>query len=308
MGPAQRGLHAGRLRRQMDRSLKRGRRLVEVFPLLLNHTQHPVGGREVRVQLDRVIGLFEGGLEVVPEQVNQREVARHDRGDGIERLRLQHLVERLVQASQRHQAGHRVPMVGRRIGGIEADRELELAVGALPVPVLRGLHVRQGGMRFGGTGVEHDRRRGAGGRFRPDFGRSGHAVVRQKPVSIGQAAVGERILAVLDDGALEEVDSLAETLLGPLIQVIAALEAQVAGGEILGQPAAAKGAGRAVRLELLDDGVRDRLLRGEIGGRRIEGLRPGVRAARAIDEMSGHAELVSDRRTLPVMTIAARAV
>ena len=76
--PAQRAVHPRRLRRQVHGALKRRRRLVEVLPLLLNDAENPVGRREVRVELDRVIALLERRLEVAPVEVNHREVARHD--------------------------------------------------------------------------------------------------------------------------------------------------------------------------------------------------------------------------------------
>ena len=49
--------------------------------------ERPVGRREVRVQLDRVVALLERRLEVAPVDVDHREIARDDRRHRIERLR-----------------------------------------------------------------------------------------------------------------------------------------------------------------------------------------------------------------------------
>ena len=80
----------------------------------------------------------------------------------------------------------------RRVPRVRADRALELALRAGPVPVLRRLHVRERRVRLGGIGVEHDGRRRARRGLRPDFGRAEHAVVRQQPVRVGQPAVRQR--------------------------------------------------------------------------------------------------------------------
>ena len=198
-------------------------------------------------------------------------------------------------------------MVGRGVSGIEADRELEFALGALPVPVLRGLHVSERGVRLGRIGIEHDRRRRACGGLRPDLGRREHAIVRQEAVAVGQAAVRQRIVAVLDDGALEELHGLAKPLLGALVHVIAPLQIQVPSRQIVGRPPAAQGARAGdIRLELLDHRLRDGFLGREI--RRLEVVRvgPQVRAARPYRSgASSPASLPAEVRTLPLTTSAA---
>ena len=62
---------------------------------------------------------------------------------GIERVREQHFVARLVEAPERHQAAARVPVVARGVAGIQPDRALELELGLEPVPVRARLGVRQ---------------------------------------------------------------------------------------------------------------------------------------------------------------------
>jgi hypothetical protein len=47
----------------MNRALKGRGRFVEILPLLLNHAEQPVAGREVRIELDGVIALLERGFE-----------------------------------------------------------------------------------------------------------------------------------------------------------------------------------------------------------------------------------------------------
>src|SRR3979490_2084827 len=104
-------MHAWSLRRQMDRPLERRRRLVEVLPLLLYDAEDPVRRRKMRVQLDRVIALFERGLEGGSIERNPGGAARHNRRDWIERLRHDHLVERFVEPAERRETRHRIPVM-----------------------------------------------------------------------------------------------------------------------------------------------------------------------------------------------------
>ena len=162
----------------------------------------------------------------------------------------------------RHQARHRVPVVRRRIARVQLDRALELALGAAEVPVLRRADVRQRGVRFGGMPVEHHRRRGARRRLGPDIGGAEHAVVREQPVGVGEAAVRQRELRVFDDRLLEELDGLVQAFFGALVEVIAALQVQVARGEVVGLVAARPARRRLSDFgrELLGDALGDRLL------------------------------------------------
>ena len=213
----------------------------------------------MRVQLDGVIALLERRFVVAAVGVDDGEVARDDRGNRIERLREPHLFERLVEAADRHEARHRVPVMRRRVARVELrSATLELALGALPVPVLRRLDVRERRVRLGGVAVEHHRRRGARRRLRPCMRRLAHAVVRQQAVRVGEPAVRQRELRILDDRLLEEVERLVQPFVGALVQVIAPLQIEVARGQILRRPpAAAPVAGiEELRLELPDDGVR----------------------------------------------------
>ena len=156
-------MHARALRREIDGALERGDRFVEILPLFLDHPERPVRRRKVRVQLDGVIALFERGLVVAPVGVDDGEIPRDDRRHRVERLREPHLFERVVETAHRHEARHRVPVMGRRVRGIELDGDLELALRALPVPVLRGLDVRQRRVGLRRVAVEHDRGRRARG-------------------------------------------------------------------------------------------------------------------------------------------------
>ena len=198
----------------------------------------------MRVQLDGVIALLERRFVVAAVGVDDGEVARDDRRHRIERLREPHLFERLVEAAHRHEARHRVPVVRRRVGRVELDGQLELALGALPVPVLRRLDVRERRVRLRGVAVEHHRRRGARRRLRPDMRRLAHAVVRQQAVRVGEAAVRQRELRVLDDRLLEEVERLVQAFVGALIQVIAPLQIEVARRQVLRRSPARRAGGR----------------------------------------------------------------
>ena len=231
--------------------------------------------------------------------VNHRDVARDDRRHRIERLREQHLLERLVEPAHRHEARHRVPVMRGRVARVELDGALELALGAGPVPVLRRAHVRERGVRFGGMAVEHHGRRRARRRLRPDVRRAEHAVVREQSVRVGQAAVRERELRVFDDRLLEEVDRLVQAFLGALIEVIAALQVEVARGQIVARPAGAGGAvarRAAPAASLSTIALGDRLPAPASGSaeRHVDRLGPQVIAARAVDELRGDAQ--RDRR------------
>ena len=200
----------------------------------------------MRIQLDGVVALLERGLVVAAVGVDHRQIARHDRRHRIERLREPHLVERFVETPHRHQARHRVPVMRGRVARVEPDGELELALRAVPVPVLRRLDVRQRGVGLGAScrRASPPRRRSTPPWPRRSAG-CADAVVGQQAVGVRQSAVGQRELRVLDDRLLEEVQRLVQSLVGALIQVIAALQVQVARREVLRRPARAAAAGSA---------------------------------------------------------------
>jgi len=114
--------------------------------------------------------------------------------------------------------------------------------------------------------------------------------VRQQSVGVGQAGVRERVLRVLDQRLLEEIERLAQPFLGPLVQVIAALQVQVVRREILREPTDAR-SGPPVSelgLEPVHDRRRDAFLRPEhVVDRRVDRFRPQIAAVRAVDEPVG---------------------
>ena len=57
----------------------RRQRLLEVALLLLYEAEREVGRREMRIQFDSVVALFERRTEVAPEIMNDPHVARDDR-------------------------------------------------------------------------------------------------------------------------------------------------------------------------------------------------------------------------------------
>ena len=73
-------------------------------------------------------------------------------------------------------------------------------------------------------------RRGLG----PHVGRRQHAVVRQETERVGQPAVRRRVLGAFGERLLEELHGLDEAILRALIEVIAALQIQILGGQVLG--------------------------------------------------------------------------
>ena len=124
-----------------------------------------------------------------------------------------------------------------------------------------------------------------------------HAVVGEQPVSVGEPAVRQRKLRVLDDRLLEKVDGLVQAFLGALIEVVAALQVPVARGEVVGLT---PGAGRAVGIHfgrhLVGDHLRDGFLAGQrIGKLHVGRLGPEVEAARAIDEMNRDPHAIARR-------------
>src|SRR5262245_12394974 len=76
--------------------------------------------------------------------------------------------------------------------------------------------------------VQHDRRRRACGSSSPYIGGAEDAVMFEQTVGIGKTAVGERKLGVLDNRTFEKLDGLPQTSFRPLIQVIAALNVEIA--------------------------------------------------------------------------------
>ena len=120
--------------------------------------------------------------------------------------------------------------------------------------------------------------------------------MREQAVRVRQPAVGERELRVFHDRLLEEVQRLLEAFVGALVQVIAPLQVQVARRQVLRRPArAATLAGvHEPRLELVDDRLRHRFLRGEhVAERHVDRLGPEVRGARRVDEVDRDAEPIA---------------
>ena len=56
------------------------------------------------IQLDGVVALLERRLEIAPVEMGGGDITRDDRRHGIERLRDEHFVQRLVEPSHRRQA------------------------------------------------------------------------------------------------------------------------------------------------------------------------------------------------------------
>src|SRR4030095_5861596 len=134
-------MHPRTQRSQRYRALESCQRLLEITELLLNEAEGQIRRGEMRIELDRVVALFERGTEVAPVVVDHTYVSRDDGRDGVQRLCDRQLLQGIVKASHRHQARHAVPMMRGRISRIEGDGALKLALGRSPIPVLRGLHV-----------------------------------------------------------------------------------------------------------------------------------------------------------------------
>ena len=109
-----------------------------------------------------------------------------------------------------------------------------------PVPVLRRLHVRQRRVRLSGVVVQHHGRRRARCRLRPDVRRPHDAVVIAQAVGIGQPAVRQRVLRVLDQGLAEEFERLQQAFLAALAQMVSALQVEIVRRQILDRPPPAR--------------------------------------------------------------------
>ena len=115
-------------------------------------------------------------------------------------------------------------------------------------------------------------------------------------MGVGQAAVRQRELRVLDDRLLEEVERLVQPFVGALVQVIPALQIEIARGEVFGRaPRAARVSGvEQAWLQFLDDRVGDRFLRRErIVERGIDRLGPEIRRRRGVHEVHGDAHAIA---------------
>src|SRR6516225_2898495 len=121
----------------MDRALERRRGFVEILPLFLNEAEREIRKRKMRVQLDRMVALIQRGIEITSIEVNHRDISNDDRRNRIKRLCEEHLVERLIESAHRSETRHGIPVVRGRVSRVQADRALEFALGAVPVPVLR---------------------------------------------------------------------------------------------------------------------------------------------------------------------------
>ena len=144
--------------------------------------------------------------------------------------------------------------------------------------------------------VEHDRLRRAGGGLRPHLRRSEDTVMAEQSIRIGQTAVRQGVLSVLDQRFLEKVNRFPESFFGPLVEVIPALQVQVVRSQILCRPprAGRRSAIADLRFQLLDDALRNLFLRLDpIVQAHIDDLGPHIAAARAVDELRADADPVS---------------
>ena len=244
----------------------------------------------MRVQFHGVIDLLQSGFVLPPVAEHPREVARDDRGDRIQRLRHENLLERLVEPGHRRKAGDRVPVMGGGMPRVELDGAEEFAFGACPVPVLRRFDVRQRDVRLGRVFVGHHSGGGARGGLGPDFGGRHDAIVAEQSIGVREAREGVRILAVFHQRPFEELHRFSEAFLGALIHVEPALEIEIARGEILDRPGQAlRRAGARGVPQPSRHGLRHQFLQGEAGfGGAVETFRPRIGATGAIDDLHGN--------------------
>ena len=121
--------------------------------------------------------------------------------------------------------------------------------------------------------------------------------MREQPVGIGKAAVGERKLRVFDHRLLEKLHGLVQALFGSLIEMVAALQVEIASGEIVRLfPGSRNRVAIDLGHQLVGDPPGDRFLSADrIALIDIGRFGPQVVAARAVDEVNRDAQLIARR-------------
>ena len=193
----------------------------------------------MRIELDGVVALLERGLEVAAVEVNHRDVARDDRRHR-DRATARAMISSSASSSRpsgaRHDAAYQwcaVAYRGLRLmarwNSRSAPAQSQSCVAFTCASDVCASAEKSSSM----TAVV-----ALDAAFVQTSAGPEHAVVRQQPVRVGQAAVRQRVLRVLAERRLEEVERLPQAFFGALIQVIAALQVQILRGQILGRPIA----------------------------------------------------------------------
>ena len=177
-------------------------RFVESRRCALNETEQPVGRREVRIQLDRMVALLERGLEVAAAWIIA--TSRDDRGPdpAIAPSASRRALRPAGPAAQPEEA---------RTNGARSHFGLRRMArwNSRSAPVQSQCCVAftfASGVRFGGI-IERDGHPRARGGLRPHLRRPPHAVMCEQSVRVGHAAVRQGVVGVLRQRALEEISA-----------------------------------------------------------------------------------------------------
>ena len=199
---------------------------------------------EPGVEIDGRAVLVDG-LFVPPREVeDESEVGVDGEGQRLEPLRALQFTDGLVEPSPRDQV-HAVPVVRRRVAGLDGQGPVEFGLGARPVPVVQHLHQAQRRVGLDQRVVDPQGLDGRGPRLRHGLGRRPPAVVAEDGVAVGQPRIRPRVLRVFLDGLLEIADGLLHRGGGALLPEMTALQAQLVRLGALRMPPAQQLARRA---------------------------------------------------------------
>src|SRR6266581_7315162 len=101
--------------------------------LLQSLTQLIMSDGEVRIHFDGLLTLLHGFVITVSNAQCIRQVSADDEGERIQALRFLQFSDALAIASHHNQVPS-VPMMSRRIAGIERERALVFVLGGCPAP------------------------------------------------------------------------------------------------------------------------------------------------------------------------------
>src|SRR6185437_17060938 len=127
-----------------------------------------------------------------------------------------------------------VPLMSRGIPRVQGDRESELPLRPSPLPVVIHRHVGESGARLRKSWVELERPAPGAASLGKGLGRWQGRVEAKNRIRVRYTRVGRRVGGIPRQRLLEEIEALPESSLGAAIPVVAALEIQGVGLEIVG--------------------------------------------------------------------------